>query len=520
MLAQQSTEQLVIGTLMHTPKLLLQTDKYQITSTDFENPVYRYIFWAIENLAPGASKELTPYEIEKWMYDSPSARGIYEARNGRQALIDCEGVPVSSFDGLYSLFKKENLIRDLHNTLRMDTSNLYVETPISEHDKKIDEQFANSTTQDILDSIEKDFSKVRSKYTLNDTSESQTLYSGIEDMLAELEVNPEIGLPLQGKLFNHIISGAIPGRFYLRSAASGVGKTRSMMADACHLAFPVKYNWDSRKWEQSGYNEKVMIIITEQNFDEVKKMALAYLSGINETKIKQNLCNDAEKAILAQSVSVMKTFEDNFRVVRVPSPSISLVKQLIREQVTLYEISYVFYDYIFISPSLLGEFRGIALRNDEILLMFSDALKQLAVELDIFIMSSTQVNSNADNPKEIRNEASIAGSRAVINKADVGCVMARPTKDELKILASVSDQFGYQPNIVTDIYKLRGGENTQTRVWSYMNLGTLRKQDLFVTNSRMEVVDIDYRKNIYAIDEEISETIAPLLANLNGGVIL
>ena len=105
-MAQQNTEQLLIGSLMHEPKLLLQTDRYQITSADFENPVYKYIFWAIENLAPGATNELTPYEIEKWMFNSPSAKAIYESRNGRQALVDCEAVPVGSFDGLYSSFKK------------------------------------------------------------------------------------------------------------------------------------------------------------------------------------------------------------------------------------------------------------------------------------------------------------------------------------------------------------------------------------------------------------------------------
>lgn len=513
-MAQHSTEQLMIGTLMHAPKLLLQTDKYQIVANDFENPVYRYVFWAIDNLAPGAAKELTPYEIEQWMFKSPSAKAVYENKNGRQALIDCEGVPVSSFDGLYSSFKKENLVKDLHS-FGYDTSRVYVETPITETDRKIDEVFANSTTQDILDKIGSDFIQLQSKYTLNDTSEVQTLFSGMEEMLEELAECPEIGLPLQGKLFNHILNGAIAGRFYLRSGSSGLGKTRTQMADACHLAFPVRYNWDFHRWEQVGFCEKVMIIITEQNFDEVRKMALAYLTGINESVIKKNLCTPEQKEVLRQALGIFKRYEDNFRVVRVPSPSISLVKQLVREQVSLHDIRYVFYDYIFISPSLLGEFRGMALRNDEILLMFSDALKQLAVELDIFIMSSTQVNANADNSNDIRNEASIAGSRAVINKADVGCIMARPTKDELKTLEPITDEMGMVPNVVTDIYKLRGGENTQTRVWSVMDLGTLRKVDLFVTDARLEQVDIGYEKVNYAMAETLMNETALLLAELN-----
>ena len=518
-MAQQNTEQLIIGSLMHEPKLLLQTDRYQITSSDFENPVYRYIFWAIENLAPGATNELTPYEIEKWMFNSPSAKAIYEARNGRQALVDCEAVPVGSFDGLYSSFKKENLIHDLSTKMKIDTSDLYVETPVTEYEKKVDEVFANSSTQDILDRIDKDFTQIKSKYILNDTSESQTLYEGIEDMLAELELNPEIGLPLQGKIFNHIVSGAIKGRFYLRSGASGLGKTRSLMADACYLAYPMVYSWDQMKWVPHGCSEKVMIIITEQNFDEVKKMALAYLTGINESKIKRGQCNEKEKGVLSQAISIMRYYENNFRVIRVPSPSISLIKQLVREQVMLYDINYVFYDYIFISPSLLGEFKGVNLRNDEILLMFSDALKQLAVELDVFVMSSTQVNANADNNRDIRNEASIAGSRAVINKADMGCIMARPTKEELETLGKATEIVGYLPNIVTDIYKLRGGENTQVRIWSVMDLGTLRKTDLFVTNSRLEVIDVGYEKIVYNLDKEELMKLEKIESELNEGVI-
>ena len=340
---------------------------------------------------------------------------------------------------------------------------------------------------------------------------------GIEEMLAELRENPEIGLPLQGKIFNHILSGAITGRFYLRSGSSGLGKTRSLMADACHLAYPIRYNWELRKWENVGFNEKVMIIITEQNFDEVRKMALAYISGINESKIKKNLCTPEEEVVLRQAVQVMTMYRSNFKVVRVPSPSISLIKQLIREQVSMHDIRYVFYDYVFVSPSLLSEFRGMSLRNDEILLMFSDALKQLAVELDVFLMSSTQVNANADHSGDIRNEASIAGSRAVINKADVGCIMARPTKEELKTLEEITKEMGIEPNVVTDIYKLRGGENTQVRIWSNMNLGTLRKTDLFVTDSRLNPIDVGYESINYSIAEELMGEASKLLAQFNGG---
>lgn len=515
-MAKIKTEQMIIATLLNSPKTLLQSDKYQIESADFDNVVYKYVFWAIDNLAPTATGPLEVYEIENFIFASPAAKACYDQKNGKQALIDCKELKPGSFDGIYQSFKKENLIKDLTKA-GYDTSSIYVENPCTEHDYKIDQLYADSSAQDILNRVNGDFLHIRSKYTLNDTSEVQDMADGIEEMLAELRENPEIGLPLQGKIFNHILSGAITGRFYLRSGSSGLGKTRSLMADACHLAYPIRYNWELRKWENVGFNEKVMIIITEQNFDEVRKMALAYISGINESKIKKNLCTPEEEVVLRQAVQVMTIYRSNFKVVRVPSPSISLIKQLIREQVSMHDIRYVFYDYVFVSPSLLSEFRGMSLRNDEILLMFSDALKQLAVELDVFLMSSTQVNANADHSGDIRNEASIAGSRAVINKADVGCIMARPTKEELKTLEEITKEMGIEPNVVTDIYKLRGGENTQVRIWSNMNLGTLRKTDLFVTDSRLNPIDVGYESINYSIAEELMGEASKLLAQFNGG---
>lgn len=501
-MAQYSTEQLVIGTLIHNPKLLLQKDKYQITQNDFENIFYKGVFWAIENLAPGAQKDLEPYEIEKWISDSPRFKELFDRKNGRQVLADCCGVPVSSFDALYSTFQKENLIKDLKG-VGFDTSKIYVENPLSDKERRIDELYSQSSVQDLISSVDADFMAIKSKYTLNDTSEVRNASDDLRELFESFAESPELGLPLAGKYFNHIVGGAMPGQFYLRSGSSGLGKTRNAIIDACELAYPIKYNWASRKWEIKGFNENVMVIITEQTFEEVQKMILACISGVNETAIKRNLLSEEQRKIVLGAIDVIEHFQDNLKLVRVPSPSITLIKQLIREQVSLYNIKYVFYDYIFVSQSLLAEFKGNALRNDEILLIFSDTLKQLAVELGVFMMSSTQVNSKADDSNDIRNEASIAGSRAVINKADVGCIMARPTQEELKTLEPIIEQVGLVPNVVTDIYKLRGGENTQTRIWSVMDLGTLKRTDLFVTDARLDVIHLDYEKIEYAQEDEI-----------------
>ncbi len=145
--------------------------------------------------------------------------------------------------------------------------------------------------------------------------------------------------------------------------------------------------------------------------------------------------------------------------------------------------------------------------------MFSDALKQVAVEFDVFVFSATQVNASADDNKNIRNEGSIAGSRAVINKADMGCIMARPSPEELKTLEDVISELPNKPNIVTDIYKLRGGDITQVRIWSFVDLGIMRRWDYFVTDSRLNVIDIQY-ENINIL-ENITTELNGLVGELN-----
>lgn len=153
--------------------------------------------------------------------------------------------------------------------------------------------------------------------------------------------------------------------------------------------------------------------------------------------------------------------------------------------------------------------------------MFATALKDLAVELDVCMFTSTQVNAKADDNTNIRNEASLAGGRSTINKADYGCIMARPTKEELEILRGLDLNYG-EPNLVTDVFKVRDGEFTQVRIWSYMNLGTLRKQDLFLTDSRLEPIEdfstkFDYEIETWTNDEK--NNILRIIEELNNGVI-
>ena len=146
--------------------------------------------------------------------------------------------------------------------------------------------------------------------------------------------------------------------------------TRQAVGDACMLAYPIRFNEDNWKWEQIGSSEKVLFIITEQTFKQIRKMILAYLTGFNESRFKYKDFSKREMEVIEQAKKIMKEYNDNFIILQIPNPTIELVKTQIRDKCLTKDIGYVFYDYIFIGPALLGEFRGFNLRNDKLFVVY------------------------------------------------------------------------------------------------------------------------------------------------------
>ena len=152
-------------------------------------------------------------------------------------------------------------------------------------------------------------------------------------------------------------------------------------------------------------------------------------------------------------------------------------------------------------------------------MMLSTALKDIAVELGLFVMSSTQTNAKSDEDnRTMKNESVIRGARSIIDKCDLACVISRVTKEEEELLSDTIAKVGITPNQVMDVYKVRRGKYTNVRIWSYVDLGTCRKLDLFITDEKLnevpgfEIMDFDF-------DERMnSEQINGLLVELNDDV--
>lgn len=272
-----------------------------------------------------------------------------------------------------------------------------------------------------------------------------------------------------------------------------------MVGHACTIAYPERINAETDQWEKIGEGRKILFFATEMEKEEIQTMILAYLSNVNEDKILRNTYeNPREKEKVFQAIEIMTKYADNFVFVRVGDPSVGQVKALIRQQVLRYNIEYVFYDYIFSSPGLLNEYKDLHLREDVILMLLSTALKDLSNELDVFIMSGTQLNDKWKEWKGIRDYGLIRGAKAIVDKVDVAGISLPLTSEEHQQMDIVARKLDLDyPTQVQDLYKVRRGKYNRVRIWSKVDLGTCRVKDLFLTDLDGNMLNLIYDEYVY-----------------------
>ena len=145
---------------------------------------------------------------------------------------------------------------------------------------------------------------------------------------------------------------------------------------------------------------------------------------------------------------------------------------------------------------MINQFSKNNIREDVILMMMANQLKQLAKDYGLFIFSATQVNALAmgDDEMNFKDEKSIRGAKAIADKADMGYVMTRVSEKGWQSIVPTLDQavreniidgdiLKHPPTHVLDIYKMRRGRYKMIRIWCNIHLGTGERKDLFITNA-------------------------------------
>lgn len=481
-LYDRQSENFVIGSLLNLP-LLIHDENYVLSPTDFVSKRNQIIYSVIHNMATQGIEKITPQDVDSYLMRFPEQYQVYNENSGIQALIsvsDAVGNPdIKMFESHYNRVKKFTILRDLEG-VGLDTTSFYDKDAL--FNSKVNEEFEQLSADDIISKVKEKINGIEDKYISKKKATAQDASEGIANIIEMFKNRPEVGEFLDGDIYNYAVRGGRFGKFYLNSAASGHGKTRIMVGHAAGMAFP-KLDIDGNIVVKEKYH-KVLFVATEQDPTEIQTLLLANISGVNEGKILLGSFTKEEEERLKLAAKIIQKYSGNFIIEWIPDPSIAIVRTKIIKHIYKESISFIFYDYIFSSPALLSEFRDLRIREDVVLMMLSNTLKEIAVEHQVFIMSSTQLNSEWQK-QTVRNANLIRGSRAVVDKIDVGSISVKIDAEELAAVNGLIEELKpkHLPNMVTDVYKNRRGELTEIKIFRHFDYGTCRVTDLFMTDS-------------------------------------
>lgn len=489
LLFDKNSAMYVIGHLMSNPGLIRNSDKYLLTLDDFCTPFYKVIFGAIANLSLNGANTIHPEDIEIYISSYNQQSAIFEQNQGLQFLTNLTqanvGQDESQFEFHYDYMKKFTVLRNLQQK-GIDIKQFYDATADFFSMEEQRHKLEHISIPEIFDRIRINLLEIEKKNFKNEEEFLQTSDVGLRALRDSFKITPDVGPALGGEYFNAVCRGARAGKLYLISAPQSHGKTRIMMGNACQLALP---RIEDGKLVNTENLQTVLYITTEQLTDEMQTLILAYVSGVNEAKILKNTTTPEEDILIDTALNVMDTYGKNLILDVLPNPSMQLIRAKILGPVLEKHVTSVFYDYIFIPTDENGMSSSHQYRTDQLLMLMSNQLKEIAAVYNIFIMTATQVSGSWQGPK-IRNQILIRDSKAIADKVDVGMIQVICEDDEFACVSEYFNQLGLmRPNVVIDLYKNRRGDVQTCKIFRYFDYGTCRVKDLLMTTQSYRLIE-------------------------------
>lgn len=484
----------VIGCVFNTPQLLEYTDKYSITENDFQDQFHKIAFGAIYKLHELGAESISLESISDFLAQRPKSEAVFKQQKGEEWLLKvADAAMTSTFDYYYSRLKKMSLLRAYDN-YGVDVSFIYDPDNIMDVKKKqLQEDFLdNATLEEIARKVDDRIDAIRSEYVDDVFGDAYQAGDGVIELIERLKKYPEVGVPLYGPLINTVTRGARLKKFYLRSAPTGVGKSRTMVADACYIACNWIYD-DVFGWIKNGVCQPTLYITTEQEKEEIQTMMLAFLSAVNEEHILNGTYEGDEEERVLRAAQILS--EAPLYIEVLPDFSLQDIEDKIKKNIRDHDVKYVFHDYIHTSLKILEEITkrsgGVKLREDNILFMLSIRLKDLCNQYGIFIMSATQLNGDYQDAKT-PDQNLLRGAKAIADKIDYGSILLGVKDEDIQALDSVLSLNTFdKPNIKMSIYKNRRGRYKGIILWCKADLGCCRVQPMFATTYDYEILSIE-----------------------------
>ena len=481
-----------IGAICKKPSLLTM-DGINLVINDFEEDFYKIVFGAVNNIIidKPAISHVTEVDVDNYLADNSKAYKIYEDNNGFSFISSAiKNSNVELFEQNYAWIKKYSLLRDF-NTYGFDVTEIY--NPQHFDMKFQQEQITKLEKMDLSNIIEHftlKMIKIKNDWNISGNHHSYEISEGLDTLLEKLKESPDYGYPFMNKYYNAVFRGMRFGKLMIKSAGTGVGKTRTALTDIASVACDELFDLDTMTWKNNGDCYSACFISTELALDEIQTCLLAIISGVSEDVIKHSQYSPE----VLKRAPISLHYIDDF--------SIADIEQIVEKDILEKDVKFVWFDYIQITPKLTRTIQqeyGMGLREDQVLQNFSARLKNIATKYNIFICTATQLNRNSGDRTQ-RDATSIRGGSAVIDKCDHALQLYKVTQQDLSAIETIINRTRLTPNFMHIVYKNRSGRNNLI-IWTIMNHGNMREKLAFITDGDYNLItdinplDIEFKED-------------------------
>lgn len=494
----------IIGCLLKKPDLL--TDKkYELVPEDFYSEFHKYIFATINNLYQNGVEDINFVEIEGYLnqYSPKGYKIVFEDNDGIEWLNDCkDNSTLANFDYNYNKLKKYSLLRDALSEGEDVSEILDLEEVDNKQIEAQSKNFDKLTVKELVQHFDKRILRLKTKYNASKGDDYLKAGDCSEEILDRIEKGETYGLLSFSGYKNRIVYGNRRTKFHLTSGGTGVGKSRSALCELAYCIATELWDYETKTFVPNPNNPNGELsgiyIGTELDLKMEVSIALwSVISGVETSKIIEKKCTAEEKQRIKYAITILQN--SKIHLYNEPNYDIAFIDNLVTSHTLKGEDVYIVgIDYIALTGNLVLEAmeysKGMYKREDQLFLFVSKMFKEeIAVKHNVYVSSSTQLNSKKSDPNAERDEGMIRGSFALCDKVDIGSLILEPTTKELEKVKDIIHQLQKWkpliPNQVEHLFKNRGGVWKKVRIFRYVNLGNMECKDLFVTDWDFKLID-------------------------------
>ena len=502
----------ILGSLLQEPSLIRE---YKIVQNDFPETFHKLIFASINNLYKNGAEAIDAVAIDEYLSHYETQYQIFTKNEGISFLEKVQEMALqSNFKYYYDQLKKFSLLRSYVEN-GIDVSEFFdpdeIDPVTIETQRKLLDEY---TLQDIISHFKKKHSKIIAPFLNSEGRDSKKAGVGGHEQKEKWKQDTAWGIGYSSSYLTTALHGVRKRRFNVKSAGTGVGKTRSSIADIGYACAPYYYDKSVEKWceNPNGKNNGALYIGTEMELlEEIDPILWAYIADVPQDHIEFNLYKDGEEERVDKAIDILE-HEANIWFEYVPEYDTNTLEEIIENHKLEHNIEYVWFDYISATVELNSEYAAesktkMVVREDQVLANLSKKLKNFTRKFDVSIDSFTQVTGDFKNEAN-RDQTIVRGAKSIIDKADGAMIAMPPTEKELKKIEPILREMINKPtpNLIYSLYKNRGGKWNKIKIWLYIDYSTMRVHDLFVTDYEYKLIKDIEKTYININDEDYAST--------------